>query len=205
MSANWKFDDAADTACFTTTFVLQGASILRVYHDYDGDWQFHGSADQPADESVMKVVALEQVVKLDDSVESLHDLPYGWAAERSSPGSQWQRFKNTPFPSYSENGFYLEDAVWLSEYRDDISPPSEEECEGLDVGDIVKLIFRFADENADREDGQCERIWVEITGFDEDGYFIGTIENDPHHTAAEYGDVVSFHPLQIAEIYVDGE
>jgi uncharacterized protein YegJ (DUF2314 family) len=71
--------------------------------------------------------------------------------------------------------------------------------------DIVKLIFRFADENADREDGQCERMWVEITGFDEDGYFVGTIENDPHHTADEYGDVVSFHPLQIAEIYVDGE
>ena len=46
---------------------------------------------------------------------------------------------------------------------------------------------------------------MEITGFDEDGYFIGTIENDPHHTAAEYGDVVSFHPLHIAEIYVDAE
>jgi len=61
-SSNWKFDDAPDSACFTTTFVLQGSPILRVYHDYDGDWQFNGAADQLADESVMKVVALEQVV-----------------------------------------------------------------------------------------------------------------------------------------------
>lgn len=205
MSANWKFDDAANTACFTTTFVLQGASILRVYHDYGGDWQFHGAADQPADESVMKIVALEQVVKLDKTVESLHDLPYGWAAERTSPSGEWQRFKNTPFASFSENGYYLEDVVWLSKYRDDISPPSEQALEGLDVGDIVKLIFRFADENANREDGQCERMWVEITGFDADDYFVGTLKNDPHHTAAEYGDVVSFHPLHIAEIYVDVE
>ncbi len=204
MSADWKFDDAPETACFTTTFVLQGASILRVYHDYDGDWQFHGAADQPADKSVIKVVALEQVVALDGTVESLHDLAYGWAAERTSQNGRWKRFNNTPFPSFSENGFYLEDAVWLSEYRDDISPPSEEAREGLDVGDIVKLIFRFADENSDREDGQCERMWVEITGF-EDGYFVGTIENDPHHAAAAYGDVVSFHPLHIAEIYSDAE
>lgn len=56
---------------------------------------------------------------------------------------------------------------------------------------------------ADREDGQCERMWVKITRFDEDGYFGGTIENDPQHDAAKYGDRLSFHPLHVAEIYVE--
>lgn len=203
MTHDWKFDDPPNTACFTTSFVLQGSPILRVFHDYDGDWQFHGHADQPADDSTVQVVALEQVVQLDASVRTLHDLPYGWAAERQSPDHDWRRLKNTPFPSFSENGYYLEDAAWLSEYRDDVNPPSEDELEHLDVGDFVKLIFRFADETTDREDGQCERMWVTITGFDDDGYFVGTLENDPQHDATKYGEILSFHPLHVAEIYVD--
>ncbi|MEM8671248.1 MAG: DUF2314 domain-containing protein [Planctomycetota bacterium] len=201
MTNSWKFYDAPDTACFTTTFVLQGTPILRVYHDYDGDWQFHGAADQPADPSVIKLVAMHQVVRLDPSLESLSDLPYGWAAKRSSVDAQWIRFKHTPFPSYAEDGYYLEDAVWLAQYLSDLSPPSDEACEALEVGDLVKLIFRFAAEESKREDGQCERMWVEIISFDEDGYFIGTLENDPHHSSAKYKDNVSFHPLHIAEIY----
>ena len=68
---------------------------------------------------------------------------------------------------------------------------------------FVKLVFRFADETDDREDGQCERMWVKITGFDDDGYFVGTIENDPQHDATKYGEILSFHPLHVAEIYVD--
>ena len=55
---------------------------------YDGDWQFHGTADQSADESVSRIVALDQVVKLDEAVQSLHDLPYRWTAEWNSPGGE---------------------------------------------------------------------------------------------------------------------
>ncbi len=46
----WKFHEERNTACFTTSLVLKGSPILRVYHDYDGDWQFHGDSTQTANE-----------------------------------------------------------------------------------------------------------------------------------------------------------
>ncbi len=47
MSNDWQFEDPPNCASFTTTFVLDGASILRVCHDFDGGWQFHGSPELP--------------------------------------------------------------------------------------------------------------------------------------------------------------
>lgn len=83
MTTDWKFEDPPDTACFTTTFVLQGSPILKVYHDYDGDLQFQGDANQPANDSVVQAVALRQVIQLDGSLETLDELPYAWTAERN--------------------------------------------------------------------------------------------------------------------------
>lgn len=203
MNADWKFQDKPNTACFTTTFVLEGSPILRVYRDYEGDWQFHGATDQSADDSVGKIVALKEIVRLDGSVMELHDLPYGWAAERATPTARWRRFKNTPFASYEENGYYLEDALWLSEYLADINPPDQETRENLKVGEYVKLVFRFADEESDRKDGQCERMWVQVTGCDNQGYYVGRLENDPHHGDVANGDTIHFHPLHVADINVD--
>jgi hypothetical protein len=200
MNMDWKFDDKPNTACYTTTFVLDGSPILRVYHDYDGDWQFHGASDQPATESVAKLVCLADMIRRDDLLNELYDLPYGWRAERATPSSKWKRSKNNPYPSFAENGFYLEDAVWLSQYLSDINPPDARVRENLMVGNYVKLVFRFADEQSDREDNQCERMWVQVTGYDNDGNYIGTIENDPHHDTARYGDIVYFHPLHVADL-----
>lgn len=200
MNADWHFSDHPSTACFTTTFVLDGSPILRVYHDYDGAWQFHSDSDQPTDNATGKIVSLKQILRLDQSLAKLHDLPYGWAAERLSAKAKWRRFKNTPFPSFPENGYYLEDAVWLSEFLPDINPPDENVRENLVVGDYVKLIFRFAAEDSERRDGECERIWVQLTGHDDDGNYLGTIENDPYHQAAALGDTIHFHPLHVAHV-----
>ncbi len=41
----WRFADSPDTMCFTSNYVLKGSPITRVYHDYDGDWQFHGDQE----------------------------------------------------------------------------------------------------------------------------------------------------------------
>jgi uncharacterized protein YegJ (DUF2314 family) len=69
------------------------------------------------------------------------------------------------------------------------------------VGDSVKLLFRFAAEDAPREDNQTERMWVTITNVDDDyGYYTGVIDNEPIHSTAAYGDELQFHPLNIAEI-----
>jgi hypothetical protein len=195
---DWKFSDDPLTGCFTTSFVLDGSPIVRVFHDFDGDWQFHGQEDAAL--SVAKLVALSEIVRLDKSILQLHDLPCGWGAERNTPNTPWQRFKNNPFPSFEGDGFYLEDAVWIAESWTDIKPPGEDELDALDVGDFVKLLFRFAAEESDREDGQVERMWVELVDFDEQGNFVGTIANDPHHQVAKFGDVVHFHSLHVAEI-----
>ena len=80
-------------------------------HDYDGMWQFHG--DDPSDINLAEIRCLSCALELDPSIEGLCDLPYGWAAERKSRRHKWQRYKNNPFPSFEEDGYYLEDAVCL--------------------------------------------------------------------------------------------
>ena len=195
----WRFADSPDTMCFTSNYVLKGSPITRVYHDYDGDWQFHGVQD--ADRVKPKIVCLSCIVEMDSSIEVLQDLPYGWMAERKSPKHKWKRIKHHPFPSFDEDGYYLEDAVLLSEHRDDLKPPSKRRRENCKVGDSVKLLFRFAAEDAPREDNQTERMWVTITNVDDDyGYYTGVIDNEPIHSTAAYGDELQFHPLNIAEI-----
>lgn len=196
MAKDWFFEDDPLTACFTTKSVLGGAPIVRVVHDFDGDWQFHGEDGDP--DAVL--VALEVIVKGDPSINQLHDLPYGWGAERNTPSTPWMRFKNNEYPEFSERGFYLEDAVWVASYRDDLDLPSEDDVLQLEMGNYVKLLFRFADEAAEREDHEVERMWVEIVGFDDYGDFVGTIANDPVHEVAKFGDVVHFHSRHIADI-----
>ncbi|MDX1929199.1 MAG: DUF4262 domain-containing protein [Pirellulaceae bacterium] len=195
----WKFADSPDTACFTSNFVLKGSPITRVYHDFDGDWQFHG--DQDPDQVKPKLVCLSCIVEIDDSIEELQDLPFGWMAERKSPKHKWKRSRHHPFPCFDENGYYLEDVVELAKHRDDLSPPSQRRRGNCKVGDSVKLLFRFANEDAPRKDNETERMWVTITNVDDDcGYFSGVIDNEPVHSAATYGDELQFHPLHIAEI-----
>jgi hypothetical protein len=85
--------------------------------------------------------------------------------------------------------------------RDDVNPPAEEIRNKLAVGAYVKLIFRFAAENADRHDGEVERMWVRVTALDEDENYIGTLDNDPiHANALRCGDSIHFHPLHVMEV-----
>jgi hypothetical protein len=195
---NWPFLDPPDSRCYTTALVMSGSPILRVYHDYEGDWQFHGDATQSADPADGRIVCLADMVDRDASVTALHDLPCGWRAERASAMAQWTRFLDHPFPTFAENGYYLEDAVWLSQTLKDIVPPDAHVRENLVVGQYVKLVFRFAAEDAERQDDECERMWVVVTDLDDDGSYRGTIENDPFHDAARLGDTVAFHPVHVA-------
>jgi hypothetical protein len=204
MTKGWQFDDPPNAASFTTKFVLDGSPILRVYHDYDGGWQFHGSADHPASTDVCRLVSLGSMIDRDSSVAQLHDLPCGWRATRRSVDVPWVRDKNNPFPTHEENGYYLEDAVWISQYRNDVNPPAEEVRNNLAVGTYVKLFFRFAAEKADRQDGEVERMWVRVAGLDEDENYIGTLESDPvHDQVLNCGDTIHFHPLHVMEVLTE--
>lgn len=204
MNADWPFDDAQNAASITTSFVLDGSPILRVYHDYDGGWQFLGSSDQPASTSVARVVALASMIDRDTTLREFHDLPFGWRAFRETVNGPWQRAKNNPFPTYAENGYYLEDAVWLSQYRDDVDPPSDEIRDNLQVGTYVKLLFRFQAEDAERRNFATERMWVRVTDVDDDEYYLGTLENDPEHEGTlKCGDTIHFHPLHVMQVLVE--
>lgn len=204
MTNDWPFDDPPNTASFTTKFVLDGSPILRVYHDYDGGWQFHGSPDHPTTMDVAQLVSLGGMIGRDPSLTPLHDLPFGWRATRASVGAPWTRDKNNPFATYEEDGYYLEDALWTSRYRDDVNPPAEEIRTNLAIGSYAKLLFRFAGEMAERLDGEVERMWVRVTARDEDENYIGTLENDPvHKDALSCGDTVHFHPLHVMEVLAE--
>jgi hypothetical protein len=204
MQAQWPFDDPHNSAALTTTFVLDGAPVLRVYHDYEGGWQFHASDDQPATVEVAKLVSLGSMIDRDASLAALHDLQHGWRAYRVAVGEPWVREKNHPYPTFAEDGFYLENASWMSQYREDLQPPPAEDCDDLPLGMYVKLLFRFAPEDAPRQDYDTERMWVLIAARDEDGngYYSGWLENDPQQQGdiLRAGDRVIFHPLHIAAI-----
>lgn len=209
MTTTWKFYDAPNTACYTTADILNGSPIRHVYHDYDGDWQFHGALSQTTSETasekaadIPKIAALAEIIKFDGSLAALHDLPYGWRADWNERTGNWDRFKDNPFPTFADNGYYLEDALWLSKYLTDIQPPPAAVREHLDIASYVKIVFRFAPEDAERADGQCERLWVEVIALDEDnGSYIGRIDNDPHHEAARCSDLVTFHSVHVADLY----
>lgn len=201
MTDDWRFVDARNAISFTTKFVLEGSPILRVYHDYEGGWQFHGAPDQPATPEVGKLVCLSNMIDMDTSLAALHDLPWGWRATRDSVDAPRVRKKNHPFPTFKENGFYLEDAEWISEFLEDVNPPPEEVRQNLPVGAYAKLLFRFAEEMADRLDCQVERMWVRVAERDDHENYVGILRNDPiHDQVLRWGDTVHFHPLHIMKV-----
>lgn len=88
-SADFKFYEPKNLATFTTRQWLdEKKPILRVVHDIDGDWQFLTGDQLPED---IKIVALEQLVKLDSTLNEVFDLEYGEAAEREFIGGPWTR------------------------------------------------------------------------------------------------------------------
>lgn len=203
MQNHWPFDDAPNTASLTTLFVLDGSPILDVYHDFEGGWQFHG--EQFATAADARVVSLSSMLTLDATIAELCDLPYGWKAVRDRVASPWRRVKNHPFPTFAENGYYLEDAVWMAQYRDDVRPPPAETRENLEIGMHAKLLFRFRGERTDRQDGDTERMWVLVTEMN-DGYYAGTLANDPTaDVELAWGDEIYFHPLHVIDVVSDAE
>jgi hypothetical protein len=50
--------------------------------DEDGAWQFHGSQSS-RQEGDARVVSLQNIVELDDTIRDLADLPVGWHAWRT--------------------------------------------------------------------------------------------------------------------------
>ena len=90
-NADFKFREPKNLTTFTTRQWLDFQKpILRVVHDSDGDWQFLTGDQMPDD---IKIVALEQLVLRDKTLNDVFDLKYGEAADRDLIGGRWTRSK----------------------------------------------------------------------------------------------------------------
>lgn len=89
-----QFNELPSTMVITLNVILDRAKpVLYVSHDEeDGMWQFlDGSENLDIDNA--RIVSLEEILKIDESLSLLWDLPLGWAAERSNKEASWNRFE----------------------------------------------------------------------------------------------------------------
>jgi len=90
-NADFKFREPTNLGIITTRQWLDlNQPILRVVHDHDGDWQFLTGNQVLSDG---RVVALEQMVLRDATLNEVFNLEYGEAADRSKVGGRWIRSK----------------------------------------------------------------------------------------------------------------
>ncbi|HKO97881.1 MAG TPA: hypothetical protein VJU86_12860 [Pyrinomonadaceae bacterium] len=88
---SWPFDQQPNVAAITTRQVIDdGRPILQVTHYYDDhSWSFMcGTTENPDD---YRLVHMADVLKWDDSLRSIADLPPGWSAWRNEKDSEWER------------------------------------------------------------------------------------------------------------------
>jgi hypothetical protein len=83
------FNENMNTAVFTTKSILEkGSPILVVFHyAEDGAWQFSG--EEECIESDFKVISLEEMINIDNSILEIADLPLGYFASRKSKNENW--------------------------------------------------------------------------------------------------------------------
>lgn len=86
---NKKFLDNLNTAVFTTKFVLEKNSpVLYVFHyKNDGAWSFLGNED--CLESDYRIISLEEMIEIDNTILKLADMPFGYCAKRTDKNSSW--------------------------------------------------------------------------------------------------------------------
>lgn len=85
---DFKFYESRNLGVYTTQQVLDGKPILYVYHNEDGDWQFHYT-DSPA-LSDARLVCLEEITKIDPDINEIYFLQYGWKAWRNNRDDEWE-------------------------------------------------------------------------------------------------------------------
>jgi hypothetical protein len=84
-------DSQHDTAVFTTRFVLEeNKTITYVTHELeDGAWQFFSDDEFDNFEEVAKIVGLQEIFEIDESLLKIADLPLGFCATRKDKSDNW--------------------------------------------------------------------------------------------------------------------
>jgi hypothetical protein len=90
-NSDFKFREPWNLTTFTTRqWLKSNHPIVHVVHDKDGDWQFL-TGDQLLEDAV--IVALEQLVIRDKTLNEVFNLDYGEEARRDFIGGKWTRSK----------------------------------------------------------------------------------------------------------------
>jgi hypothetical protein len=91
----WKFQDPPNLAVIIDRRIIEKRDwIASVFHELDdGGWQFHTISPEPLDVSDGMIVSLQSMVRRDESISELADLPLGWRAWREAKDLPWQRAK----------------------------------------------------------------------------------------------------------------
>jgi hypothetical protein len=86
-----EFDPPLDTAVFTTKFVLDdNKTITYVTHEIeDGAWQFFSDDYFENYKQVAKIVGLQEIFDMDNSLLEIADLPLGFCATRKDKFDKW--------------------------------------------------------------------------------------------------------------------
>lgn len=92
-SIDFKFYEERRLGVYTTRQAFNGDPVLYVYHNEDGDWHFHTSLEPKLSDSML--VSLEEITKLDPTVNELFHLQFGWRAWRDSKEGEW-KFEEHP-------------------------------------------------------------------------------------------------------------
>jgi hypothetical protein len=89
MTRRWPFDQAPNTAVIATAAVVEGSRpIICVTRDLDdGGWQFLDGSRLVVEEA--RVIALSEVLELDNSIRQIADLPLGASATRRNLADGW--------------------------------------------------------------------------------------------------------------------
>ncbi len=70
--------------------IIDKKDITTVYHEKeDGAWQFFSDDNFDNFEETAKVVGLGELVKMDNSLLDLADMPEGYRAHRKSKSDPW--------------------------------------------------------------------------------------------------------------------
>ena len=84
---DFKFYEPKNLGVYTTHHVLEGNPKLYVYHNDDGDWQFHSEQYPNPDDA--KLVCLSDLVERDSTLNLIHHIGYGYNAWRETSKSEW--------------------------------------------------------------------------------------------------------------------
>jgi hypothetical protein len=89
----WPFDQPQNVAAMVTRQVLSREEPIRyaVHYEDDNSWGFFcGTTNETGD---YRLVHLEHVLAMDDTLREVADLQPGWSAWREDGESPWERFQ----------------------------------------------------------------------------------------------------------------